>query len=956
MSTKRNLYQLLFESAAEAILILQNGRCIECNASAVALFGCSKEALIGQTILHFSPPFQPDGDDSAHLLHAKIKAVLTGQEQQFDWLYRRLDGKPFYSRVTLKKLGGDEDTCLQLSLRDITQQVQQEELLHRNESLLLERRKRQVKLSNQVGQAISLAKDLDDLYRRVVVEVKEQFHYYHAQLFSYDPFLKTVVLVAGYGEVGENVPFSEYQTGARSGLVDLAASTGETVLRSIVVDDPLWRPNPYFPHVEGQLAVPIVMRDRVLGVLDVYSDIAGLLDENDQLLLEGLCGQIATSIAGTHIRQDMENRLRELSALQRLTTLDGWHTFMEENVESTQPDGYLFYRDIIQPFTPAQMEIEISHQSENGPALISFPMTVYGHKIGELGVFSDPDNPLTHDEQSLLESLTVQVAEALERARLLEQTKQQAAQAALREQYQKSVAQIATILTERGSESLSDVLALLGQATEASRVYYCETFEDEDGECWQQVAEWSAPGIKSVKDNPKYNSLAVSRVSHLALQLQSEGQFVGSVVDLPSPERELFVEQGIRSLVCLAVPGKFATPGFVGFNENTRHRVWRSEELTALQTAIAALTNTIILEDVMRQMQNSLAESEAQAHRLAELSEMSRKLNLARDENEFFDIITGSVPNIFEVDQTSITMLTEKKDELEILSVTGSQETARQGAIVPLKNSLIASAIKQNRVIVEHNPPDVDDTDPHAIRSMMIAPFAASGAPLGTINVGSKRRNAFTSRDEYMLLQIVSLFSAAIENRRLFEQTQVALAEAKETQRRYTVQSWESYQKSHEVLNYQYVRSGVEPLAVDKFPTYVNRDGGQKQAIAVQNRGSAYSEQSEAASESSLITPLALRDEVIGLLGVQETESDRVWLPEEIALVEAIAAEFTQVAEELRLLDDTQARAAQEVRINEISERIQAAQSVDEALKIAIKEVGQTLQASQTIARLDISD
>jgi GAF domain-containing protein len=94
---------------------------------------------------------------------------------------------------------------------------------------------------------------------------------------------------------------------------------------------------------------------------------------------------------------------------------------------------------------------------------------------------------------------------------------------------------------------------------------------------------------------------------------------------------------------------------------------------------------------------------------------------------------------------------------------------------------------------------------------------------------------------------------------------------------------------------------------------------------------------------------------VIGVVGLQDTEvTARHWTPEEVALVEMIAEQLALAAENIRLLDETQQRAAREKRVNEIGEKIQAAQSLEEALRIAVKEVGLSLQAPQTLVQLAI--
>ena len=105
--------------------------------------------------------------------------------------------------------------------------------------------------------------------------------------------------------------------------------------------------------------------------------------------------------------------------------------------------------------------------------------------------------------------------------------------------------------------------------------------------------------------------------------------------------------------------------------------------------------------------------------------------------------------------------------------------------------------------------------------------------------------------------------------------------------------------------------------------------------------------------EIELQTGSTVRGEVIGLLGMEETD-EREWTPEERALVQAIGQQLAQAAENLRLIDETQQRAAREQRVNEIGDKIRTAQSLEEALQIAVKEVGLSLQAPETSVKLEV--
>jgi PAS domain S-box-containing protein len=160
----------------------------------------------------------------------------------------------------------------------------------------LARRDIQVRTSTEVAQEIASATDLNELFRRVVTLIKERFDYYHTQLFRFEPAQDAVVLITGYGDVGQQMLAAGHKLPLRQGIVGTAAATGRSILTTDVTQSTDWRPNPYLPDTRGELAVPIKLRDQVLGILDIQADRAGALTEDDRLLLEGLCGQIAIAM------------------------------------------------------------------------------------------------------------------------------------------------------------------------------------------------------------------------------------------------------------------------------------------------------------------------------------------------------------------------------------------------------------------------------------------------------------------------------------------------------------------------------------------------------------------------------------------------------------------------------------------------------------------------------------
>ena len=93
-------YRALFESAGEAILVSRD-TVVDCNSRALALFGATREQILGRNPSDFSPEFQPDGSNSRDLVRLRIALALEGVSTSFDWQYRRLDGTLFDGHVTL---------------------------------------------------------------------------------------------------------------------------------------------------------------------------------------------------------------------------------------------------------------------------------------------------------------------------------------------------------------------------------------------------------------------------------------------------------------------------------------------------------------------------------------------------------------------------------------------------------------------------------------------------------------------------------------------------------------------------------------------------------------------------------------------------------------------------------------------------------------------------------------
>ena len=276
---------------------------------------------------------------------------------------------------------------------------------------LFERRGYQVQISTEISQEIAAASEIDDLFGRVVTLTKERLGYYHTQLLRYDATQDAVVLINGYGETGQKMLASGHKLPMGNGLIGTAAASGQTILRPTLTEDPDWQPNPLLPDTKGEIAVPIKLGKQILGVLDVQSNRAGALTEDDRLLLEGLCGQIAVAIEQTRLREEMVERFEEVNRLNRAMSREGWQTYRET---ATVPTGFMFDQGGLKSVKDTGLAEEL---------FANFPLTVPGGEtIGSLAIVDDPQHPLSPEDEVFLQQVSDQVALALESARLLEQT------------------------------------------------------------------------------------------------------------------------------------------------------------------------------------------------------------------------------------------------------------------------------------------------------------------------------------------------------------------------------------------------------------------------------------------------------------------------------------------------------------------------------------------------------
>jgi PAS domain S-box-containing protein len=128
-------FKMLFESANDAILLMNDAVILDCNQVTETVYGCPRDQIIGQSPAHFSPERQPDGRQSSAGIAEKIRAARAGAPQFFEWIHTRRDGTLFNAEVSLNRLELRGQGVIQAIVRDVTERKMAEAAQHEAEQL-----------------------------------------------------------------------------------------------------------------------------------------------------------------------------------------------------------------------------------------------------------------------------------------------------------------------------------------------------------------------------------------------------------------------------------------------------------------------------------------------------------------------------------------------------------------------------------------------------------------------------------------------------------------------------------------------------------------------------------------------------------------------------------------------------------------------------------------------------
>lgn len=347
----------------------------------------------------------------------------------------------------------------------------------------------------------------------------------------------------------------------------------------------------------------------------------------------------------------------------------------------------------------------------------------------------------------------------------------------------------------------------------------------------------------------------------------------------------------------------------------------RTADLQELTTSLQQRTEE--LEKLSHNWQVTSQQAEQRARQLTAIAEMGRAIGQMRDVDQLLTQVSLLISKTFGHYHVGILLVDELR-RFAVLRAASSEGGQRKLALGG--PDLISQAIETGQACIAPDMPSGDPDLPET-RSELVLPLRARDQIVGALDVHSAQPNAFTKEDVATLSILADQIANAIENARLFEQTQAALQEAQEAQRRYLQQQWE------------------------QLIAAPGGAAGEYRASSLQAPETAEARQPLA---PPLSVPIVLGGQPIGMIDLHEVDPNRRWTEEDVTFVAAVADQAALALENARLFAQTQQRARREQLIAQISARMRAAPDVESILRTTVREVRRALGVSHGVIKLGI--
>ncbi|MEW5956528.1 MAG: GAF domain-containing protein [Chloroflexota bacterium] len=679
-----------------------------------------------------------------------------------------------------------------------------------------EYRAAQLQTAAEVSQAATSYLDLDTLLSQAVNLVRDRFGFYHVSIFLVDDYQKYAVVEASTGEIGQKMLAMRHKlaVGGKS-IVGTATGTGKPRIALDVGQDAVHFNNPLLPNTRSEMALPLLARGRVIGALDVQSTKRGAFTEGDITILQSMANQLANAIEAAQSYQQAKKALADVSKIQEHYLRAEWSTFLREQKAITgyrlTEQGFVTIQEAGEESGAYRSVIDRAIEAKH-PIILPAALAGTGQAPGDAQTSTEPAKlvpggapaadtttlvaPLTLRDQvaigavdfelfeestsededllRIIETVASQAAQAIESARLFEET--QAAREEAEALYQVGRA-LAT--AESQQEMLHTVLkAMLSTlGLKQGGILFFEK-DRKFGKLYALFVDGRPvpPDLRiPVKGNPSYEKL---------IETKQPVSIVDFATDpLVAPVRALNPGHKIASLLLVPLIIGDEVVGALGADSvDEKHHFTEREINLAIAMAdqlSLILQNRRLLEETRRraiQLQTSSDVGRVATSILDQDTMLERAVELIKDRFGFYHV------QIFLTDETQRLAILHKSTGAAGQKLLNANYKVELGARNPVGQ---AGYQRRSMVVRDAGTPEPGLTLEHheylpEVRAELAIPLQVGNSVIGVLDVHSVSVNDFAREDIASLEALAAQIAIAIQNARAFREQQETAERLKE--------------------------------------------------------------------------------------------------------------------------------------------------------------------------------
>lgn len=321
---------------------------------------------------------------------------------------------------------------------------------------------------------------------------------------------------------------------------------------------------------------------------------------------------------------------------------------------------------------------------------------------------------------------------------------------------------------------------------------------------------------------------------------------------------------------------------------------------------------SLSINSLLESNENSEAELKRSLNQLLAISEINKTISGYLNPENFLPEVANLIQNRLDLYYVGIFLLDQNK-EYAVLSAgtgeAGSQMLSSGHRLAVGGVSMIgwSTATQQPRIALDVGKEAIRFSNPLLpnTRSELAMPIVSRNVTIGALSLQSERESAFNENDIVAFQSMADSLAVALENATLFQEARSNLKEIQGLNRIYLQRSWGRTVETQGILEYKFEEKRKKPINLEY---------------------------------DTIVIPLLLRDQPLGELTLEVEKGSLS--PEDQFVISSIADQTAQALENVRLLEESQQRAAREETINDLVLKFSGAGTIDEIMKIAVQEIG----------------